>query len=544
MIVILLQPHAGLPDELLGQRIVAHPALDPAARLALFRSCHALARMVLLHAPSSGKRLTHHVKSKDRTRHWSQRTPPWRASSPPSGGRCRRTWTWSCAWSPPYLRREQRPPGRSCPLSRPRLPSPTLCELRLTAADLAAWQLHDPTHWPRLQHLTIQLCGLPLAATVAAAPQPLPPIPRLQSFTWTQGNSQDVAALLPLAAHAERARLATYSYSCMGVVEGLHRLRHLRLERHAGDEVLRALLQHPALEHLTLASLSVYDDLSRQPCRWRTLTMAQGLGLREAALLPLAGLERLTIGRGAHQGGGDQQQCAAAVATLQRLHGERRLALVPETDADTVSLWGLLPGDGLFDLSRGYERTPALLRLLVEAGQGVNALVLWPGLPLPVLRGEVVPLPGRQGAGIQTLCVDLSGAPNDQWCAGLLGALPACITRVEVCVFYTRAPLVVALVRGGAERLGHSLTLTLLHGGGDQHCAGGGAEGAAGGGRPGRGWWRGRGGAGAAGAAADAEDRARALTAARGRGTFRLRILMAVHEDADPVCLPARASQP
>ncbi len=464
---ILTHARAGLPDEVLGQHIVAHPALDPAARLALFRCCHALARMVLLHAPSS-KRVTHKVSSISCGAWSATLARLFRAKWRPLP---------ACLDLELCVESSVQPWATDEPPHLP-MPPPSAVtqhishlhfhQVRLGVPLLAAWQLHDPARWPHLQHLTVTNAVLQL---LSPTDQPLQPIPGLQSFTMKQLVGQ-CEVVRRLASNATHARLEGTSHvvglgsrtSVVDCVTHLQRLTHLRLDGHAGSELLEALLQHPTLEHVAVDSLYVYEDLSQQPCRWRTLTMAQGLGFREAALLPLAGLERLTIKGSVGRAIYLNEPCVAGVAALQRLHGEGRLALLPATDAYTADLWGLLLGDELFDLSWAGEFTPALLRLVVEAGQGVNTLVFYSTvLPLSVLRGEVVPLPGRQGAGIQTLCVDLSGAPNDQWCAGLLGALPACITRIQVRVVNTDVRDLAVLVRGGVEGLRDPLTLTLLH---------------------------------------------------------------------------------
>ncbi len=317
--------------------------------------------MVLLHAPSSGKRLTHHVKSKDRTRHWSQRTAALAR-------------LLSAKWQPlpPHLDLELRVEpavlAAGAAATRPQLPSVpppssiaqhvsrlTLSDLSLTLADLAAWQLHDPARWPHLQHLTVQLCGLPLAATAAAA-EPLQPIPRLQSFTWQQRNkAQGVAALLSLVRNAERAHLALSPFTGSGdcfvaALRCMPRLLHVRLDGPAIDDAARAALQHPTLQHVEATWLDVDEDLSGQPCRWKTLSLLHSAYLYSLKSLPLAGLERLTIAHGMAQWIDDHERCAAGVAALQRLHSLGRLVLAPSTDADAddVAVWRLAPGELVF----------------------------------------------------------------------------------------------------------------------------------------------------------------------------------------------------
>ncbi len=121
-----------------------------------------------------------------------------------------------------------------------------------------------------------------------------------------------------------------------------------------------------------------------------------------------------------------------------------------------------------FDLCGAGEWTPALLRLVVEAGQGVTSVGCYAsGLPLSVLREELVPVLQQPGASIRTLCFAFEVPVGEEWCAGLLGALPACIMRVQVVVDCpTMLPHMVALVRGGVEGLRHPLTLALQNWGG------------------------------------------------------------------------------
>ncbi len=461
---------AGLPELLLGQRIVAHPALDPAARLALFRSCHGLARLVLMHAPGSSKRVTHKVSSS-------------------SGG----AWSATLAhlfgvkWQPlpqEQLDLELRVESTiwlAIPAPQPRLPPPPpssithhisrlqLLQLTLTPADLAAWQLHDPARWPHLQHLTVSWCTLP---PVGPIPPPLPPIPRLLTFSWGGEWSQDVQTLLPLAANATHAHMpGTCVALGASVVERLPHLTHVRLRGDLDNLALRALLRHPTLAHVTVeGGLLHAEDLSQQPCRWRTLSTMRGLGLVHLARLPVAGLERLTIARGLDGWSRIDMKpaLAAGVAALQRLHGEGRLVLLPDGNATAaMPEWMPAPGDGMFRL-RGFDQwSVAVLRLVVEAGPGVNTLVLPSrALPLPLLREQVAPMLQQRGATIRTLCVELEGDVTEEWCSGFLGALPTSVAHVKVWVKPSPSVnnlVITMLVWGGMQVRRHPLWLTLLH---------------------------------------------------------------------------------
>ncbi len=340
-----------------------------------------------------------------------------------------------------------------------------LRELTLPLDDLAAWQLHDPARWPRLQHLTVSKCTLPPAATTPHPP--LQPIPGLQSFTW---DGVDSGALLALAANATQAHVLYSGPAARPLRAGaLPHLTHLRLDD-AASAGLRALLEHPTLAHVTIGWLALADDHSRQPCRWRTLTLAWGANLGDVARLPLAGLERLTIAHGLGAGTGTHQQCAG-VAALRRLHGEGRLAVLPSDDEDLAEHYGLPLSAGMFHVLDGpADWTAAVLRLALEAGRGVRTLAIgFPRtLPLPVLREQVAPLLRRRGAHVGTLCVDLGYSATEEWCAGLLGALPPTIARAQACTDWPDPcdrRKITALVRGGAAGpLRHALRVTYMGG--------------------------------------------------------------------------------
>ncbi len=484
---------AGLPELLLGQRIVAHPALDPAARLALFRSCHTLARLVLLHATSS-KRVTHHVSGGA-----SSDTGSDTDSSESSDGSDSSIGGDALQWSPVVLAhllttkwqplpacldlelRVEAARGLDGTPQLPLHPPPTsithhvsrlhLNLLRLSAAALAAWQLHDPARWPHLQHLTLHDCKMQWDAGAATPP----PIPGLQSVSlqlygrwrWRSNNTK----VLPLAAHAARARL-TGEYVAADraslVMEHLARLTHLRVDGSVeGRAAVLALLRHPTLEHVEVGRLRLdRSDLSRAPCRWRTLTLWGGVYVQDVALLPTAVLELLTIKGfiGVSGQRPDPAACAAGVAALQRLHSQGRLALLPSAPPTARRAWS----DGRFYLGSLYT-VPALatplLGLVLEAGQGVNTLeVHSETTTLARLQQEVAPLLQQHAGKVHTLCFEVWHDVQGAWCAGLLGVVPLCVThvRAKVCNQFVSTALA-GLVRGGAASLRHPLTLALLH---------------------------------------------------------------------------------
>ncbi len=452
---------ADLPAEVLGQRVLAHPDVDPAARLALFRACHALARTVLLHGPGTKRRTT----EGDAEQPWSAALAhllgdKWQPLPPGSVD------LELCITSSVDL-------GSAAP--QPHLPPPPpasvsqhvahlhLRQCHLTVPDLHAWQLHDAALWPHLQHLTIEECVLPQAPPGEA--QPLPAIPHLDFLTWLHRATllSDVTALLPLVSNARRLHVAGMENAWQVSEEPalppqLPHLTHVDLDLPSHPPLTEALLRHPTLAHVAVRRLDARSDLGQLPCRWRTLDVSAA-SLGSLARLPLGGLERLTV-RGAFTG-----SAAAGLALLQRLHAGGRLVLLPWDGRDRPAR-AQLPSDGrCFRLWLTAGCTPALLRLVLEAGQGVSGLDLdVRSATLPALRDQLAPLLQQHGR-IDTLHVDLTiDLSPDALCAGLLGALPACVTHVEFPALgddFLKAQHVKALVQGGLASLAHPVQLTL-----------------------------------------------------------------------------------
>ncbi len=471
---------ADLPQEVWAERIVAHPALDGAARLALFQSCHALARMVLQRGHGITT-LIHRVPFD---------------SSHAAGWPATLACLFDAKWQPLaipnglqlHVRGVRCPAGERCP---PLPPPPPLAISQLvrhlqlsvckpTAPALAAWCLYDDALWPQLQHLTVADCCLyeaPRPALVAAAGELLPlpqPVPRLLFFTWTgtsagadQSRAQD--ALMALGAHAEIAHVECryiFAHTLEAVVRRLPRLTHLHLHGRWDRAVVEALLQHPTLRHLELGGHDfVGNDWSRQPCRWQTLTLLDGASLADVSLLPLASLERLTIHgllrSSLHHFGLDPP---ARMALLRRLRGEGRLVLAPGSHRERIR-WLLPPGAGPFELDSAPEQLLAMLTLVLEAGQSIDTLILSRsgGTPLQLLR-EVAQLLQQHAGRVTTLCFGTGN--SEEWHAGLLGTLPPCIQNVRINAdfhgFGILRETTRALVEGGVASVRHALTLSVL----------------------------------------------------------------------------------
>ncbi len=446
---------------MLGQRIL--PALDGPARVALLGTSHALARLVLQHAPGT-KRLTH-------------RGP---AGWPPVLAHLLGT-----AWQPLA---DLELHVASCGTLVPPPPagiSRLVSHLRLEGCKvdaLDAWQLHNASLWPHLQHLAVQYCRLAKPATAAMAQ--LQPIPGLQSLTWEDGLPQHgygdppTALLLALAANATRLHLHLgYGWDAVPVqaMQCLQRLTHVHVHPGRDQDVLLALLQHPTLEHVTLGDLgSVWPrtptlDLPQQPCRWRTLTCkhgAAGVGIAALGRLPLHNLEQLSIPQGLYMGGGGddsaQQAYARGVELLQQLHAGGRLRLHPGGTDSQLKAWGVPQGRGMFCLYGTSSHLAPVLHLVAEAGRGIHAV--WLGYDPPPQEAPA-PLVQHARSALDTVAFGLTTCQwvDDAWCAGLLRAAPDCVRRVNVRV--QSDPSVERLrscVQGLAHHVRRPLTLTLI----------------------------------------------------------------------------------
>ncbi len=463
--------------------------LDLPARLALFRTSRALARTVLLHAPSA-KRLT-----KLDVRAW-----------PPALARLLRD-----AQLQPLTDLEliveanvSSPPPTSISRHVARL---HLSHLTLTPSSLAAWRLHDARLWPHLHHLTVSvrwslaLWSSPQSqqqqgsgASILAAT--MPAIPGLQSFSLFQVprstlGQDEAEAAASLAARAQRLHLSCDERAAVvacTVVRRLVRLTHARLDVRScmTDEVMAALLRHPALEHVELDSSLGYLTVDRRalPCRWRTLSFTGRVEVPQLALLPLAGLERLTVhgwlSNTMFKAGNEEElrpkveaDHRAGVALLEGLHARGALVLLPMAPSSMErELWPVQPAPGasIFRLSAFCCVLPPLVRLVAEAGPGVDTLWVENGFFNPRWLREAAPLLQRSGR-ITTLYMALDLHSN--YTDTLLPGLPACITRVEAavtsedrwepgdCFPEELAVKLTSVVRGAASSLRRPLTLRL-----------------------------------------------------------------------------------
>ncbi len=351
---------------------------------------------IIAHHRTSSHIIAHHRPAPP-----GSRRPPW-------------TWTWSCASRAPLSCGPRLPSCLAPPAAlSQQVSSLHLCDLDLNTTRLAEdWQLHDTALWPHLRHLTIDDCG-----ACDPVEQRLQPIPRLRSFVWLWNSRSDaagtLAALLPLAAHAQHLEFDREESEPQLVATALAALPHLTsveiLPRYGpgvDDAVAAALLEHPALQHVTLDGFWLEADHSARPCRWKTLTWLENAYLlpRALGLLPLAGLERLTI---RCEMGWDHDRASNALghlnglSLLEQLHRQGRLVVVP---------W--LEGG-----QRAYVGGPAYV-------------------------GGVESVRGR-------------------W-AAVWGVLPTCVRRVQLILSHCQTEGVQALVGGAVQALQHRVTLSLL----------------------------------------------------------------------------------
>ncbi len=127
------------------------------------------------------------------------------------------------------------------------------------------------------------------------------------------------------------------------------------------------------------------------------------------------------------------------------------------------------------------DLAPAVLRLVLEAGQGVTALVVDKAFLAPAtLQQRVAPLLQEHAGRVTTLCTGMGDADEDdvseEWWRALLGRLPTSITHFKVNVLHPTdadpyfpgaakqvAARLRALVEGGVAALRRPFTLTLVH---------------------------------------------------------------------------------
>ncbi len=215
--------------------------LGPDDHHALFSTSHALARAVLEHAPGATQ-LTCAVHDS-------------------ADGTSQRQWTTTLQhlmgtkWQPlgPTVDLHLHVASRSdnAPLPSPDLVPPAvaqhtshlhLARWELTAAGLAAWQLHDPARWPRLQHLTLDACACPAADAAPAdgdagnnAAPVLAPAPGLRSLAWLDVRLGDAELALALAvargAEALHLDLDAPVTADLATLAQMQRLRAIHLDQ-------------------------------------------------------------------------------------------------------------------------------------------------------------------------------------------------------------------------------------------------------------------------------------------------------------------------
>ncbi len=299
---------------------------------------------------------------------------------------------------------------------------------------------------------------------------------RQETREYVHDDAAPQTAVLPLARQATHLHVTSpwpgsrSQALAMRALAHLPHLTHADLDMGCTSPVVEALLLMPTLEHVTLAYVHrALPDLSQCACRWRTLTVAARTCVADLAHLPLGGLERLTLGRQLalaprrYHHADDQ----AGLAVLQRLHGQGKLTLRKSSEREDRERWRLSSDDGLFMLLGLGAVAPAVLRLVLEAGQGINTLRVDEDFLDPaMLQQHVAPLLRQHPDRITTLCVDVGGGRDEEaWWGRLLGRLPASVTHLKMDVVDEGLDgCLLALVRGGGVgALRRPLTLTLMH---------------------------------------------------------------------------------
>ncbi len=261
---------ADLPADVL-ERLATCPALDAPARLALFRTCHALARLAFVHAPE--RTVTRHGEDDDQ--------------EDVQAGAYAALGQLLDRWAPEDLHFEllDCAPSKPPPLSVRRHVTRLSLILRDTPAppdwDWVGW-LGGGT-WPRLQHLTWDSGG-----DEPAPGRKLPrPIPTLRKLTLAQSDYMEtryevLEPLLRLASGPHMEELEWNSFHESGCSDGLEvALRRLRRLTRVRTNSLRPvgdvmrLLEHPTVRHVELSDGLSWDwpDLSGWRCAWRTFAV-------------------------------------------------------------------------------------------------------------------------------------------------------------------------------------------------------------------------------------------------------------------------------
>ncbi len=425
-----------LPE--LQRRVLAE--LDPPARLALFRCAHPLARTVLLHTPSR-KRLAIYVSSST--------APP---CPPVLAGLLDDPSLQPLVDLELCMTRRDSAGGQYLPVAPPppsvtrRMARLHIDDLVITTPLLAFWRLHDPRLWPHLRHLDVVRCLF-----FQVRPVLLRPIPGLQSFTLgsfdREPRPSELETLGSLASHAQQLHVyRPYSADVLGtLVSRMQRLTRMQLGldwpwngQGLKAQEMAAMVRHPTLQHVDLRCPLSRKDLSAEPCRWRTLSITGLVNVPSLARLQLAGLERVTLQGGllvpvplAPERAGERQPYqTAGMAVLQQLHTRGALVLLPMPHC-YPAFRTLRPrhADAVFQLSAPCWALPALARLVLEACPGLNTLWVDGDFFRPACLGEVVPLLRASGR-VKTVCMTLAALSRPV----MLGALPDCITRIDVAV--------------------------------------------------------------------------------------------------------------
>ncbi len=425
------------------------------------------------------------------------------------------------AWAPPDLTLElhgQRPTGTP-PAGRTPLPPaaaaallPLATRLRFAGMHLGPDDLdHMQRHCQRLQALHLEGCSHGGAGEEPPTSGPtgggLRPLPQLRELRLDSHHAP--GALVAMAANVDELDVALASGAQAGGAErllaALPRLSRVRVRLGAnaggGEAWARALLRHPAVEHVTLDGQGgVGGARAGEAVRWRSLTLQGGAGLEVLARLPaLEGLGRVAVVGEVRLGA--RERAAEVRRVVRELGG--RLAVQPERGGRCASAsasscrvregwrwlgdseeeeeaeeaaqekaeedvgWVTLVVDRTGWAPAHREVVAELLGRLDNGAANLPCVLAVVGAPEVwcVLRDVVGALVARTPAGaVGALWADFSRADEEEEAGrldGVLCRLPACVRRVVVERATARMMLELC-----SDAPAHGLEVTWLRGGG------------------------------------------------------------------------------
>ncbi len=319
----------------------------------------------------------------------------------------------------------------------------------LTRADLEALQ-----HFHRLTALDLDPCAFDATTTSSSTPAlAVQPLPQLRSLSVVnrleRGRRNEpvpqqwaVDALLGLCACAEHLAVDAWRTErlMLAALAALPRLQRCSVAVTANAAMLRALLAHPALQHVSVPRVSLapdQEDLRALDCRWRTLALDE-CDVKDLRKLPLKEVERVTVKHmldvpdpGAEQdamlveveGLGPELACGTHLAPSPPVCESWDLAAPHEQEG------------GYFRLSMGRVSGACagfLRRHVLPPGGGPTTLnVYFENQGVDELMRGLAPL--LEGTRVRTLCLQLHARAS---LTGVLPLLPRNVERLVIALGY------------------------------------------------------------------------------------------------------------